>query len=101
MNNSSFRTKTHDIKQFHVSFVSEKRKNGDIIVPIPEEIKMAYELEVGDAAVFEIIKGEGILIRFVKKGMWNVVEKYQEPKRRKQIKKRNKGEKNVRKPVKI
>ncbi len=82
MNKSVFRKRTKEIKQLHVSFVSEIRENKDIIVPIPEEITMTYEIEVGDAVVFEIKDDVGIVIHFVPKKMWTVTEKYEDKKKK-------------------
>ena len=77
--NFPIQKETKEIGQLHVSFIVEKRKNGDLIVPIPKEVVMAYKIEVGDAAVFEITD-EGILIHFVQKSRWGVTEKYDEKK---------------------
>lgn len=78
--NFPIQKETKEIGQLHISFVVEKRKNGDLIVPIPKEVVMAYKIEVGDAAVFEVTD-EGILLHFVQKNMWSVTEKYDEKKK--------------------
>lgn len=107
MINSFFRTRTKDIRRFHVGSVLKKKRNGDLIVSIPEEIQMAYNIEVGDAAVFEVNDEQSLIVRFVKKGSWSVTEKNKEPKRNGKNKAKSSNtkkvgdDKNVRKPIKI
>lgn len=47
----------------------KKAKNGDLIIPLPKEIVKAYDIEIGDIAVFNIIDKNCFMIRFVKKAM--------------------------------
>lgn len=107
MINGFFRTKTKDIGRYHVGSVFNKKRNGDLIVSIPEEIQMAYNIEVGDAAVFEVNDEQSLIVRFVKKGLWSVTEKIKEAKKNRQDKtklshtKKAGDDKNVRKPIKI
>lgn len=54
--------------------VVKKTKNGDLIIPIPDDIVRAYHIEVGDIAIFEIIDKNSFRVRFVKKTMCSFVE---------------------------
>ena len=52
-----------------------KAKNGDLIIPIPDDIVKAYHIEVGDVAIFEIVDKNSFIVRFVKKTMYSFVKK--------------------------
>ena len=52
----------------------KKAKNGDLILPVPDDIVKAYHIEVGDAAIFEIIDKNCFIVRFVKKTMCSFVK---------------------------
>jgi len=52
-----------------------KSKNGDLILPIPDDIVKAYHIEVGDVAIFEIVDRNSLIVKFVKKTMYSFVEK--------------------------
>ena len=51
-----------------------KAKNGDLILPIPEDIVKVYGIELGYLAVFEIMGKGSFMVTFVKKGWWSFVE---------------------------
>ena len=56
----------------------KKAKNGDLILPIPNDIVKAYHLEIGDVAIFKIVDKNSFIVRFVKKTMYSFVEQYKE-----------------------
>lgn len=53
----------------------KKAKNGNLIIPLPEDIVKAYHIETGDIAVFNVINKNCFLMTFVKKTMYGEVRK--------------------------
>jgi len=56
--------------------VEIKEKDGDLIIPLPEDIVKACHIELGDVAVFEIVDKNSFVVRFIKNTMYSFVEKH-------------------------
>ncbi len=54
--------------------IVRKKKNGELYIPIPDEITEVYKIEPGDVAVFEIMDDKSFMVRFVRKDMFSLVE---------------------------
>ncbi len=59
----------------HYTVKIKKAKNGDLLIPIPDDIVKAYHIEIGDVVIFEIVDKNSFIVRFVKKTMYGFVEK--------------------------
>ena len=51
----------------------KKAKNGDLVIPLPEDILNAYNIEIRDIAIFNIIDKKCFAITFVKRTMYGEV----------------------------
>ncbi|MBI2128798.1 hypothetical protein HYU07_01020 [Candidatus Woesearchaeota archaeon] len=71
------RDKRFKLKRRYIVAI-RKAKNGDLIMPIPDDIVKAYHIKIGDVAIFKIVDKNGFIIRFVKKTMYGFVEKIDE-----------------------
>ncbi len=58
----------------HYIVTVQKAKNGDLLIPIPDDIVKAYHIEAGDVAIFDIVNKNSFKVRFVKKTMCSFVE---------------------------
>lgn len=65
--------KRFTLKKYYIVKV-KKAKNGDLIIPIPNDIVKAYHIGIGDIAIFEIVDKNSFIVRFVKKTMCSFVK---------------------------
>jgi hypothetical protein len=71
---SPYRKSKKSLKKSYTVTI-KKAKNGDLLIPIPDDIVKAYGLEVGDVAIWEKVEDNTFIIRFVKKTMYSFVER--------------------------